>query len=232
MASDDLDIPQIAVVGAEDNNRATPTQTIPSPPSDSPHLPLSPSGHATSPTDNQGLLSLPTPMLKSARNSLDAVGSPSSHTSDTSSLQPPPSPTLAALSTGSIWFATSAVLRDNNHEEHDVSITAVVSLSLGLFQDFGQPRLEGEPPVDRVEGVIILVAILIVVPVGSLNDCQKEMQFKVLNKRREERVTKVIRDGEEQMMCYRDFRRWPPDDVQLLDNEEVSDPFPVGKTNG
>ena len=32
-------------------------------------------------------------------------------------------------------------------------------------------------------------------------------------------------------LCYRDFRRWPPDDVQLSDNEEVTDPFPVGKTN-
>jgi len=31
-------------------------------------------------------------------------------------------------------------------------------------------------------------------------------------------------------LCYRDFGRWPPDYVQLLDNEEVTDPFPVGKT--
>src|SRR5260221_8959097 len=32
-------------------------------------------------------------------------------------------------------------------------------------------------------------------------------------------------------LCYRDFRRWPPNDVQLSDNEEVADPFPVGKTD-
>jgi len=32
-------------------------------------------------------------------------------------------------------------------------------------------------------------------------------------------------------LCYRDFMRWPPHDVQLLDNEEVTDPFPVGKTS-
>jgi len=31
-------------------------------------------------------------------------------------------------------------------------------------------------------------------------------------------------------LCYRDFSRWPPGDVQLLDNEEVTDPFPVRKT--
>ena len=56
-------------------------------------------------------------------------------------------------------------------------VAAVVSLSLGLFQDFGQPRPDGEPPVDWVEGVTIRVSIVIVVLVGSLNDWQKEKQF-------------------------------------------------------
>jgi len=105
MASDDL---------TESNNHATPTQTLSSPSSDRPHLPASPLGHATSPTDNQGFLSSP------ARDSLDSVGSPSSHTSHTSSLQPPPpSPTLSAYSSSLIRFATSTGLRDNNLEEHD-----------------------------------------------------------------------------------------------------------------
>jgi len=103
MASDRLDIPQIAVAGVpEDTNHPTPN---------GPRLPASPLSYATSPTDNQGFLS--------ARHSLDTVGSPSSHTSDTSSLQCPPSPTLSAHSSGSIRFATSTVLRDNNPEEHD-----------------------------------------------------------------------------------------------------------------
>jgi len=31
-------------------------------------------------------------------------------------------------------------------------------------------------------------------------------------------------------LCYRDFRRWPPDNVQLLDNEEVASPSPLRKT--
>jgi len=101
MASDDLDIPQIAIVGApEGNNHATPTQILPSPSSGSAGRPrLLPPSQA-SPTDSQGFLSSPTPILKSGRNSLHAVGSPSSHTSDTSVLQPPPSP-LSAHSTGS-----------------------------------------------------------------------------------------------------------------------------------
>ena len=40
---------------------------------------------------------------------------------------------------------------------------AVVSLALGLFQDFGMPRPAGEPPVDWVKGVAIMAAIFIVV---------------------------------------------------------------------
>jgi len=33
-------------------------------------------------------------------------------------------------------------------------------------------------------------------------------------------------------LCYRDFRRWPPDGVRRLDNGEVTSPFLVGKTDG
>jgi P-type Ca2+ transporter type 2C len=44
-----------------------------------------------------------------------------------------------------------------------LSIAAVVSLALGLFQDFGTPRTPGTAPVDWVEGVAIMVAVLIVV---------------------------------------------------------------------
>ncbi len=45
-----------------------------------------------------------------------------------------------------------------------LSIAAVVSLALGFFQDFGVARDESDgPPVDWVEGVAIMVAIMIVV---------------------------------------------------------------------
>jgi Ca2+-transporting ATPase len=86
-----------------------------------------------------------------------------------------------------------------------LSVAAVVSLALGLFQDFGTTRPPGEPPVDWVEGVAIIAAILIVVGVGSLNDWQKERQFQVLNEKKEDRLVKVIRDGGERQidMCTR-----------------------------
>jgi P-type Ca2+ transporter type 2C len=81
-----------------------------------------------------------------------------------------------------------------------LSIAAVVSLALGLFQDFGTPRDPDDPPVDWVEGVAIIVAIVIVVSVGSVNDWQKERQFQVLNEKKEERNVLVIRGGEERLV--------------------------------
>ena len=44
-----------------------------------------------------------------------------------------------------------------------LSIAAVISLALGLFQDFGPSHDPDDPQVDWVEGVAIVVAIIIVV---------------------------------------------------------------------
>jgi Ca2+-transporting ATPase len=99
-----------------------------------------------------------------------------------------------------------------------LSVAAVVSLALGLFQDFGTPRPAGEPPVDWVEGVAIIAAILIVVSVGSLNDWQKERQFRVLNEKKEDRHVNVIRDGGERQI---DVHQVVVGDVVLLEPGEV-----------
>ena len=61
-------------------------------------------------------------------------------------------------------------------------------------------RLCAPPRVDFVEGVAIIIAILIVVLVGSLNDWKKERQFRALNQKKEDRTVKVIRDGKEQQL--------------------------------
>ncbi|KAH9945065.1 calcium-translocating P-type ATPase [Epithele typhae] len=99
-----------------------------------------------------------------------------------------------------------------------LSIAAVVSLALGLFQDFGTPRPDGEPPVDWVEGVAIMVAILIVVMVGSINDWQKERQFQVLNEKKEERGVKIIRDGVEKVI---DIKEVVVGDIALVEPGEI-----------
>jgi Ca2+-transporting ATPase len=99
-----------------------------------------------------------------------------------------------------------------------LSIAAVIAFALGLFQDFGQPRPEGEPPVDWVEGVAIMIAVLIVVLVGSVNDWQKERQFRALGEKRDERGVTVLRRGVERVV---DVRAVLVGDVALLEPGEV-----------
>ncbi|GAD98664.1 hypothetical protein CIMG_06925 [Paecilomyces variotii No. 5] len=74
-----------------------------------------------------------------------------------------------------------------------LTIAAVISLALGIYQSV--TAKDGEPGVEWVEGVAIIVAILIVVIVGAANDWQKERQFVKLNKKKEDRHVKVIRSG-------------------------------------
>jgi Ca2+-transporting ATPase len=76
-----------------------------------------------------------------------------------------------------------------------LSIAAAVSLVVGLYQTFGTYHGDGEPKIEWVEGVAIIVAIVVVVVVGSLNDYQKERQFVKLNKKKEDRQVNVIRSG-------------------------------------
>ncbi|KAF2838811.1 calcium-translocating P-type ATPase [Patellaria atrata CBS 101060] len=75
-----------------------------------------------------------------------------------------------------------------------LTVAAVISLALGLYQTFGVTEHEGAK-VEWVEGVAIMVAIIIVVVVGAANDWQKERQFVKLNKKKENRTVKAIRSG-------------------------------------
>ncbi|KAI2610283.1 calcium-translocating P-type ATPase [Hypoxylon fragiforme] len=77
-----------------------------------------------------------------------------------------------------------------------LSIAAIVSLAVGLYQTLGIPHNPDEPPsVEWIEGVAIIAAIVIVVLVGSLNDWQKERQFAKLNRKKQDRLVKVVRSG-------------------------------------
>ncbi|KAJ5902140.1 ATPase P-type K/Mg/Cd/Cu/Zn/Na/Ca/Na/H-transporter [Penicillium taxi] len=75
-----------------------------------------------------------------------------------------------------------------------LTIAAVVSLAVGIPQSL-HPANPDEPGVEWVEGLAILIAIIIVVTVGAVNDWQKERQFAKLNKKKENRLVKVIRSG-------------------------------------
>ncbi|KAI0312928.1 hypothetical protein OF83DRAFT_1143615, partial [Amylostereum chailletii] len=123
---------------------------------------------------------------------------------------------LPTRASKSLWLLMWLALKDKVLVL--LSIAAVISLALGFFQDFGPARTPGEPPVDWVEGVAIIVAIMIVVMVGSLNDWQKERQFKVLNAKKEERSIKVIRGGDERLINVNDV---VVGDIALLEPGEI-----------
>ncbi|KAK4506107.1 hypothetical protein PRZ48_004072 [Zasmidium cellare] len=77
-----------------------------------------------------------------------------------------------------------------------LSVAAAISLALGLYETFGAEHEPGAPmPVDWIEGCAIIIAIVIVVLVGSLNDWQKERAFVKLNAKKDNREVKVIRSG-------------------------------------
>ncbi len=76
-----------------------------------------------------------------------------------------------------------------------LTVAAVVSLALGIYQSVKPRPGDNEAHVEWVEGVAIVVAIVIVVTVGAANDWQKEGQFVKLNRKKEERFVKVIRSG-------------------------------------
>ncbi|KAL0095154.1 PMCA-type calcium-translocating P-type ATPase [Phycomyces blakesleeanus] len=91
-----------------------------------------------------------------------------------------------------------------------LSIAAVVSLSVGLYEDIAVPeydslgnRIAG---VKWVEGVAIIIAILLVVLIGSANDYQKEKQFQKLNAKKEDRSVKATRGGIPLLVPVRDIQ--------------------------
>ncbi|KUJ20488.1 calcium transporting P-type ATPase-like protein [Mollisia scopiformis] len=86
-----------------------------------------------------------------------------------------------------------------------LSIAAAISLAVGLYQTFGTVHTPENPPIEWVEGVAIIVAIVIVVVVGSLNDWQKERQFVKLNKKKEDRDVNVVRSGRTQAISVFDI---------------------------
>ncbi|KAK0391528.1 hypothetical protein NLU13_1028 [Sarocladium strictum] len=82
-----------------------------------------------------------------------------------------------------------------------LTVAAVISLALGLYETFGAEHPPGSPtPVDWVEGLAICAAIIIVVVVGGLNDWQKERAFVKLNAKKDDREVKVVRSGTTSMI--------------------------------
>jgi len=85
-----------------------------------------------------------------------------------------------------------------------LTAAAAVSLAVGFYQAFGTVRTPSNPPIEWVQGVAILVAIVVIVLVGSINDWEKERQFAKLNKKQQDRTVKVIRSAKSQVIPIAD----------------------------
>ncbi|KAL3456700.1 hypothetical protein BJX64DRAFT_36723 [Aspergillus heterothallicus] len=80
-------------------------------------------------------------------------------------------------------------------------VAGAISLALGIYETVGVHHAPGDPtPVDWVEGVAILAAVIIVVVVASHNDWQKEKAFVKLNTRKDNREVKVLRSGKSMLI--------------------------------
>ena len=120
MASDNLDIPHIAIVGAPHEDNPSFSLSLPSPSLDSPCFEQRPNNppnwRSPSPKDSHanlnGHLSSPIPVLRLARSSADVSGS-LSHASDNSLPLPHPSPSHSAHSSSIRWMTKSKMSRDN-----------------------------------------------------------------------------------------------------------------------
>ncbi|GAB1197258.1 hypothetical protein APSETT444_006551 [Aspergillus pseudonomiae] len=83
----------------------------------------------------------------------------------------------------------------NDHVLFFLTGAAIVSLALGLYQALATKHSARNPPVEWVEGVSILVAIIVIVLVGAANDFQKQIKFQKLNKKKLDRNVTVVRSG-------------------------------------
>lgn len=97
-------------------------------------------------------------------------------------------------------------------------IAAIIALSLGIYEAVGQPHPDGDYPTDWVEGLAILVAVIVVTLVGSVNDWQKERQFAKLNRKKEDRLVEVVRNGQK---CQINIRELEVGDLAVIQPGDV-----------
>ncbi|KAI9093810.1 PMCA-type calcium-translocating P-type ATPase [Phlyctochytrium arcticum] len=82
-----------------------------------------------------------------------------------------------------------------------LSFAAALSLGIGLWEDYLSGMHDpDEPKVGWVDGAGILVAVLVVVLTNSLNDYQKERQFRKLTASQPKPKHMVLRSGHKQML--------------------------------
>ncbi|RIA95340.1 PMCA-type calcium-translocating P-type ATPase [Glomus cerebriforme] len=99
-----------------------------------------------------------------------------------------------------------------------LSIAALISLIVGINEDYSSRHPEGEPRVGWVDGTAIIVAVAAVVLTNAINDYQKEKQFRKLNAKKEDRTVKLFRSGKEQQISVREIN---VGDILLLEPGDI-----------
>ena len=81
---------------------------------------------------------------------------------------------------------------------------ATVSTIIGILLQYKVIPSQTSHDGAWVEGVAIFIAVIVVVAVGSLNDFQKEIQFRKLSAKKEDRQVKVFRDSKSKLISSAD----------------------------
>ncbi|KAJ2077108.1 plasma membrane calcium [Coemansia sp. RSA 988] len=108
-------------------------------------------------------------------------------------------------------------------------VAAIVSLGIGIYQDVRvtDDPVEDSQDVHWVEGFAIIVAIAVVTLVASINDYQKEKQFRILNAKKNDRRVRVTRGGQECLVSTNcilvgDIMHIEPGDIMCADGVVLS----------
>ncbi|KAI8806543.1 hypothetical protein BJ742DRAFT_680028, partial [Cladochytrium replicatum] len=88
-----------------------------------------------------------------------------------------------------------------------LSVAAVFEIGIGIYKTFSAGEAgEAAEAAGWIDGLAIVLAIIIVVMVGSVNDYRKQAQFRKLNNFGRSLVTvKVIRDGQQVVIPAKDL---------------------------
>ncbi|KAJ1914082.1 plasma membrane calcium [Mycoemilia scoparia] len=85
-----------------------------------------------------------------------------------------------------------------------LTIAAVVSLAMGIYDDHWGSKKDEKTKLGWVDGVAILLAVAIVCLTNAINDYNQEAQFRKLNAKKDDRMVRVVRQGRECEISVRD----------------------------
>ncbi|GJN86153.1 hypothetical protein PLIIFM63780_009730 [Purpureocillium lilacinum] len=82
-----------------------------------------------------------------------------------------------------------------------LTISATISLAIGIYQSVGEA---GSSNIEWVDGVTVVIAIIIIVLATAANDWQQNHKFEKLNERNQQREVTVVRSGRAQKIWIHD----------------------------